>query len=97
MLSNSGHISDIYTKPLAENLKTIEEEDNERDSEIAVKPKKKPPKKPKPSPAIKSSNTAPGQDVAYQTIVQDVKLKIKRETPGKKGLVPNEKKSIFII
>ena len=50
MFSNSGHISDIFTKPLAEDLKTIEEEDNEKEEEIAAKSKKKPPKKPKRLP-----------------------------------------------
>ena len=95
MFSNSGHISDIFTKPLAEDLKTIEEEDTEKDEEIAPKTKKKPPKKPKRELLPKTAITTPGKDIAYQTIERDVKMKIKRETPGKKGLVSNEKKMYF--
>ena len=92
MFSNSGHISDIFTKPLAEDLKTIEEEDNEKEEEIAAKSKKKPPKKPKRELLPNNTNTTPVKDIAYQTIERDVKIKSKRETPGKKGLVHTDKK-----
>ena len=97
MFSSSGHISDIFTKPLAEDLKTIEEDDNEKEEEIVAKPKKRIPKKPKWEPRSKTADTTPKIDIVYQTLEREMKMKIKRETPGKKGLVHNDKNLISLF
>ena len=93
MFSNKGHISDIYTKPLTIELPRINEEDND---ENETKTKTSPTKK--NSPFIKNKYTnstknesAPKTDDTFQIIENDIKLRNKRRTPGKKGLLVNQK------
>ena len=91
MFTASRHISDIYTKPLTEDANTNENENNGKPrEESANESTKKTPKKPKKVVKFESSKkkfeeVVPTPDIAFQMIEKEVKMKQKRETPGKKG------------
>ena len=87
MFNRSSHISDIYTKPyLEDDAKVIEAGRNEKGNEIVIPNKKIPPKKPKRELRIKIVDPiTPQSDSTFQIIEKDMKMKLKRETPGKKG------------
>ena len=84
--SNSIHISDIYTKPLGGELEKIDEENDESNDKVDVQEKKKPTKKTKREAKIKKAEPAPEPKNTFKIIENEKKMKIKRETPGKKGL-----------
>ena len=89
MFSNKGHISDIYTKPLTMELPKINEEDNDEiEPTTKISPKKKniPVIKTKYTISTKNDST-PKLDDTFQIIENDIKLRNKRRTPGKKGLL----------
>ena len=91
MFTASRHISDIYTKPLAEDVNTNEHENNGKPKEESTNEStKKTPKKPKKVVKFESSKkkyeeAVPTPDITFQMIEKEVKMKQKRETPGKKG------------
>ena len=91
MFTASRHISDIYTKPLAEDVSTNEHENNGKPKEeITNESTKKATKKPKKVVKFESSKkkfeeAIPTPDITFQMIEKEVKMKQKRETPGKKG------------
>ena len=91
MFTASRHISDIYTKPLAEDVSTNEHENNGKPKEeITNESLKKATKKPKKVVKFESSKkkfeeAIPTPDITFQMIEKEVKMKQKRETPGKKG------------
>ena len=91
MFTASRHISDIYTKPLAEDVNTNEHENNGKPEEESTNEStKKTPKKPKKVVKFESSKkkfeeAVPTPDITFQMIEKEVKMKQKRETPGKKG------------
>ena len=91
MFTASRHISDIYTKPLTEDVNTNENENNGKPrEESANESTKRTPKKPKKVVKFESSKkkfeeVVPTPDIAFQMIEKEVKMKQKRETPGKKG------------
>ena len=83
--SNSIHISDIYTKPLIGELEKIEEENEDSKEKIEVPEKKKINKKPRKETKVKGVEPIPVTNNTFKIIENDKKMKIKRETPGKKG------------
>ena len=84
--SNSIHISDIYTKPLGGELEKIDEENDESHEKAEVKEKKKATKRNKQEAKVKKAEPTPELKNTFKIIENEKKLKIKRETPGKKGL-----------
>ena len=87
MLSNKGHISDIYTKPLTIELGKINEEDND-ENEPKTKTSSKKRKSSSKNKHINSTKNeaAPKTDDMFQIIEKNIKMKNKRQTPGTKGL-----------
>ena len=99
MFSNKGHISDIYTKPLTIELPKINEEDSDENE-----PKTKTSSTKKNTPFIKNKYTnstknepAPKINDTFQIIEDDIKLRNKRRTPGKKGLLVYTKISFSVV
>ena len=84
MFTASRHISDIYTKPLAEDVNTNEHENNGKPKEESTKEStKKTPKKPKKVVKFESSKkkfeeAVPTPDITFQMIEKEVKMKQKR-------------------
>ena len=83
--SNSIHISDIYTKPLGGELERIEEENDEFVEKINIPKKTKATKKSEKRNKVKKIESKPETNNTFKIIENDKKMKIKRETPGKKG------------
>ena len=83
--SNSIHISDIYTKPLGGELERIEEENDELVENIDIPKKKKATKTSEKRNKVKKVESKPETNSTFKIIENDKKMKIKRETPGKKG------------
>ena len=86
MISGRGHISEIYTKPLGVEVKITDKDNNEEATSMETLPKKKQQKKPKNEPHPKNAETPPKPDPTFQIIEKELKMKTKRETPGRKGL-----------
>ena len=83
--SNSIHISDIYTKPITGELEKIEEENEDSKEKVEAPEKKKVSKKPKKETKFKKVDPIPESNNTFKIIENDKAMKIKRETPGKKG------------
>ena len=85
--SNSIHISDIYTKPLGGELERIDEENDECIEKNEAPKKKKSTKKSEKENKTKRVESIPESSNTFKIIENDKKMKIKRETPGKKGML----------
>ena len=85
--SNSIHISDIYTKPLGGELERIDEENDESIEKNEAPKKKKSTRKSEKENKTKKVESIPESSNTFKIIENDKKMKIKRETPGKKGML----------